>query len=137
VTATDEHGNEQVLTPSVIKATLAIDEVTGGINEENELAFALSGTAEPGSTVVVSAFDGTTIVTSDPVAIGAGGTWVVPLNVSTLANGTITFTVTATVGENSVEQSVEVVKDSEPAGEPLLGALDEALADGDEWLSFD
>jgi cyclophilin family peptidyl-prolyl cis-trans isomerase len=117
VTAKDPSDNTATATQTATKDTV-VPTVTiaslGAINTSNAGSLALSGTVTAGSTVAVVASDGVNS-TSEQTATVVGGTWSIPaFNVSTLNDGTITFTVTATdsAGINTSQSSTTAIKNT-------------------------
>src|SRR5207248_1959284 len=94
-------------------------------NNANVMSFGVNGTAEPGATVQLAVTDGTTTVTAAPSALD--GTWsVTGLDLSGLADGTVTFTATAVdaAGNPSLVTSQPVTKDTLAPAAPSLSATD-------------
>src|SRR5690606_8506693 len=86
----------------------------------NQDSVVVSGTGQAGATVVVVATDGEEIVTSEEVTIDENGNWTVTLEVTSLADGTITFVATATDDdENVATTSLTALKDTIAEGEIL------------------
>ncbi len=99
-TATDAAGNT-VTSASVTKDTvlpaIAVTTVTTPINSENETSTSAGGTGAVGATISVVATDGTNSTAAMTTTVGSGGTWSVSgIDVSSLNDGTITYTATAT-----------------------------------------
>jgi hypothetical protein len=81
----------------VIKTTtaVAIATYTSKINAANQTATFITGTADPGDTIVVTSSDGVKTLTATLTA--TGGHWsLTPMDLSPLKDGTITFKVKAT-----------------------------------------
>jgi cyclophilin family peptidyl-prolyl cis-trans isomerase len=88
------------------KATVVLSTVTSQINSFNDTAVAASGTGEVGATITLSASDGTNTITAPTTVVGANGTWTISgIDVHTLADGTITFTATASDTSSGTAQS--------------------------------
>jgi hypothetical protein len=103
VTATDAAGNTgpsatDTATKDVVRPAVTSASMTDPVNNGNKSAVTVSGVAEPGSTVHVSVDDATpgSPVTGSTTAAAVTGNYSVPLDVTSLADGTITATVTAT-----------------------------------------
>ncbi len=113
-TASDAAGNTATSSLTSTKTTIAITSVTDPINGENQTNVSISGTGEVGATVSVVASDGTNSTIAYTTTIGEDGTWSISeIDVSDLADGTITFTATATDAEdNTAETSVTAMKDT-------------------------
>ena len=127
--ATDRAGNtsaSQSLTVRIDTArpgtpTLAVPAV---VNAANAAAVPVTGAAEAGSTVTVTARDGAgTTATRSAVADGSGS-WALTLDVSGLADGTLTFSAIAAdaAGNASPATSATAGKDATPPGTPTLSA---------------
>jgi len=115
-TATDAAGNTAVATKTATKDTatpaVAVTTVTDPVNSANKASTSASGTTEAGATVSVVATDGTT-TTPAKAATVTGTTWSVSgIDVSSLADGPITYRATATdaVG-NTATASKTATKD--------------------------
>ncbi len=158
VTAEDAAGNTDTTDTTVAKSTLVIESVEDPIDADNETMVTISGTVDSAATVTVTVDDedgGT-----DPVVIAANvdvdGNWTIDIDVSDLSDGTLTFTVEATVGDDTVTDMITAEKDTaaEPlamtsdgdgdnvleaialamsAGEENPSAVDEAMADENDW----
>jgi hypothetical protein len=100
-TATDEAGNTTQKTTTATKNTVAptitFATVTNPITPGNATSVSASGTTEIGDSVLVFATDSANLSSSDYLAtVDSSGNWTVSgMDVSALANGTITFTATA------------------------------------------
>ena len=103
-TGTDRAGNVAVSNPQTVlhdttgpavslNSPISGDDV---ISSSEESAVPFSGTAEPGSTVVVTVTDGTGQVTSAPILVPDSGIWSVTLDVSGLADSLLDVSATAT-----------------------------------------
>lgn len=66
---------------------------TGYVNETTETAYEVTGTSEANATVHVSVTDGTSSVTATTIADGSG-TYLVPIDVSSLSDGSLTIEAT-------------------------------------------
>jgi cyclophilin family peptidyl-prolyl cis-trans isomerase len=103
---TTVNGNPATTTTQVVKGntvtapSVFITGETNPITGANQSTVVVSGTATPGASISVVASDGTTSTT--PVVATADvntGVWTAPsFNASSLTNGLITYTATATVG---------------------------------------
>ncbi len=95
-TATNTNGNSAASTLTATKTTVSITSVTNPITATNAAATTVSGTGQVGATISLVATDGTTTTTAQQATISAAGTWsIASVNVSTLKDGTITYTATA------------------------------------------
>ncbi|MCC7085436.1 MAG: peptidylprolyl isomerase [Pirellulales bacterium] len=123
VTATDEAGNETDGSATATKATVAITSATDPVNGSNVAHIAIGGTGEVDAAIAVVVTDGTTTTSQYTTTIDAGGTWSISdMDASALADGTITYMVTATdSGSHSATASKTALKDTEP---PALRVLD-------------
>jgi cyclophilin family peptidyl-prolyl cis-trans isomerase len=94
--------------------SVAITSLTDPINHTNQTSTTASGTGEAGATISIVASDGTHSTTPKGSTIGSGGTWSISgINVSTLNDGTITYTVTATDStQNSATASKTATKNA-------------------------
>ena len=113
-TASDAAGNTSQSTLTAEKITVAVVSVTDPINAENAASVTVSGTGEAGATITLTATDGTHTTIEYTTVIGENGTWTIEgIDVSELADGTITFTATATDSEeNMAETSKSATKDT-------------------------
>jgi len=105
-TANDGSGNTAVRTDTATKATVRVTSVTNPITIDNQTSTTASGTGQVGANISVTATDGTTTTAAVTTTVGASGTWsVTGLDVSGLADGTITFTATADDGAGNTATS--------------------------------
>ncbi len=100
VTATDAAGNTATdsLTTSkdTVAPTVAITSVTDPANSANAANTTISGTGTVGATISVVVGDGTNSTAAQTTTVGSGGTWSISgINVTSLNDGTITYTATA------------------------------------------
>ena len=118
-TATNALGNSATATSTATKDTvapaIAVTTVTHPINASNAASVSASGTTEIGATVKVVATDsaaGTT--TTYNATVDSSGNWTVSgIDTSGLADGTITFTATATdAAGNSATATSTATKDT-------------------------
>ncbi len=148
VTVTDAAGNTATATQDAIKDTvaeLAVTDYTDPIDSNHETDVSISGTGEVGATGSVTVTDGTLTTIALAIIVDAVGNWsATGIDVTALAGGTVTFNVNITdpVGNTA---STQVQAEKATMAEPLVaaaddtddsGALDEALADSDEWLPY-
>jgi hypothetical protein len=132
VTLTDPAGNEIETSVIVTKDTaapqLVIDSVTDPIDSGNEASVVISGTGEAGATITVVATDGNLTTIAYMTTVAQGGAWSINnVDVSMLADGTITFTVTATdAAGNATEDQITAEKTS---AAPLAMMADDDDAD--------
>jgi cyclophilin family peptidyl-prolyl cis-trans isomerase len=97
VRATDRFGATVDQTFSVKVIPLTIDTVTNPVNSANQANASASGTTAAGNTVSVTATDGTTTTTPVAATVDAAGNWTATgINLTSLHDGTITYTVTVT-----------------------------------------
>jgi hypothetical protein len=99
--AADSAGNHGSATTAVTKDTVApavaIATATNPITATNATNVTVAGTAEPGVQVAVTATNGTQVTAATTVTADGSGAWQVSgYNVSSLPDGTVTFTATAT-----------------------------------------
>jgi Bacterial Ig-like domain len=134
--ATDNAGNDSATGSQVVR----IDTVAPGaptvtsypavVNQANRAAVAVSGTAEAGATVAVQVTGGTGAVTRTAAA-AADGTWAVTgLDLSTLADGPITYRVTGTdtAGNTGAATTLAATKDTAPPALALVALTDPVTA---------
>ena len=114
VTASDAAGNTAQSSLTSTKTTVAIVAVTDPINAENAANVTVSGTGEVGATITLVATNGDNSTDEYTTVIGEDGTWsITGVDVSGLADGTITFTATATdTAGNTAESSLTATKDT-------------------------
>ncbi len=123
-TATSDDGLGHIAQSSLTatKDTLApavtLDSVSNPISSLNQHSAAASGTGEVGATVSLVASDGANVTNAYDTTIGAGGTWAISgIDVSTLADGTLTFTATAADSSGNISAvSLTALKDSVAPG---------------------
>ena len=116
VTATDIHGNTKTDSITATKDTLVVDltTVTNPVNNSTLTNAGASGTGEVGATISVVATDGTHTSAPATTTVIAGGTWAVSgIDLSSLVDGTVTFTVTSTdTGSNTATDTLTSIKDT-------------------------
>jgi hypothetical protein len=112
VTITDLAGNTNVDSDTAVKTTVAITSVTDPINGMNQDFVVVSGTGQVGAGISVVAGDGDSSTDPETTTIDSEGNWSVTIDVSGLNDGTITFTVTASEGEDSVVKTITAEKDT-------------------------
>ena len=112
--ASDAAGNTTTATQTTTKTTVAVTTVTDPINSANATAAAVSGTGQVGATISVVASDGVSSTTAATTTIDSNGNWsVAGIDVSSLADGTITFTATADDGSGKTAVSSKTaIKDT-------------------------
>jgi hypothetical protein len=114
VTATDAAGNVTTESVTASKTTVTVNAIEGTINESEADNVALSGTSQVGAAIKVVATNGAGTSEEYDAVVGANGTWSISeIDISDLADGTITFTVTATAGGNSAVVTTTALKDTE------------------------
>ncbi len=113
-TASDTAGNTATSSLTSTKATVSIVSVTDPINADNQTNVAVEGTGEVGATISLVVTDGTNSTTAYTTTVGEDGTWSISeIDVSDLADGTLTFTATATDSEdNTAETTATALKDT-------------------------
>jgi hypothetical protein len=113
-TATDAAGNFATSSLTATKLTVAIGEITDPINSENAANVTVSGTGEVGATITLVVSDGTSSTAEYTTTVGEDATWsITGVDVSELADGTLTFTATATdENDNTAEASTTAEKDT-------------------------
>ncbi len=116
VQATDEFGASVQTSFQVTVVPLTIGSVTNPINSSNDTKTSISGTAAAGASISITANDGTgtsTPVTATATA-GADGKWTASgIDVSSLSDGTITYTATTTdAAGDAVTVSQTATKDT-------------------------
>jgi hypothetical protein len=118
--ATDVHGNTSpqdtaLVTKDVVAPELALLVVTEVVNLANVAVASASGTGEVGANIGLTVTDGVTTTAPVNTVVGAGGTWSISgIDLSGLADGTITYTVIATdaAGNESGDVSQDASKDT-------------------------
>lgn len=127
-TATDAAGNTSgnttdTATKDTVIATPTVS-MTDPVNAANTTTVTVSGTAEPGSTVSISVDDATPGSPKvDTKTAGNDGAYSATFDVTTLADGTLTASATATdvAGNVSGTATDTAVKDSSTPAVPTLG----------------
>ncbi|MEA5453774.1 Ig-like domain-containing protein [Sinomonas sp. JGH33] len=102
--------------------TLAVPAV---VNAANAAALPVSGTAESGSTVTVTASDGAGHLATGTATASTTGAWSLPtLNVTALYDGAVTVSATAqdAAGNTSSATAVSLAKDTAPPTAPTMSA---------------
>jgi hypothetical protein len=118
VTATNAQGHTtnalRNATKDTTGPTIDISTVTNPVGTPNVSNVTASGSGEVGANLSIVATDGTTTTPARTTTIGASGTWSVSgFNLSGLADGTVTFTVTATdAAGNTRTDSITTTKDT-------------------------
>ncbi len=109
-----------------------ITEVTDPINAAAQTSTDASGTTDPGATVDVSATDGALDLGPFPATVDGDGNWSVSgIDVSTLADGTVTYVAVATNAlGNASQASVDALKKTTI---PAAGTA--AIDDGDGFVN--
>jgi hypothetical protein len=118
VTATDTSGNMtatfKTTTKDTVAPAVAVTSVTNPIDISNVGSTTASGTGEANANISVVVSDGTHSTTAQTTTVASNGAWSIEgINVSALADGTLTFTATATdtVG-NTATSSMTATKDT-------------------------
>ena len=102
-TATDEAGNTAQSSMTATKTTVAVTVVTNPVNSANVTSASASGTGEVGATVSLVVSDGTNSTTPMTTTVDANGNWSISgINLSALADGTLTYTATASDSTNNM-----------------------------------
>ncbi len=118
VTATDAAGNTATdslaTTKDTVAPTVAVSSVTDPSNSANAANTTINGTGTVGASISVVASDGATTTTAQTTTVGAGGTWSISgVNVSSLADGTLTYTATASdAAGNTATATKTALKDT-------------------------
>jgi large repetitive protein len=122
VTATNSLGNTATVNLSSLKETVFVAAVTNPINAANVAAVAASGTGQSGATVTLTVTDGVTTTISYTTTIDNAGNWsITGIDVTALAEGTLTFTAVADDGASNTETSIlTAIKDTVA---PAVGLL--------------
>ncbi len=150
VVAVDAAGNSSEVTLAAQKDTVApavaISSVTDPINQDNATNTSISGTGEVGAEVMVVADDGVSSTIAFAVTVDGGGNWTISgIDVSALADGTITYSVMATdAAGNTTAIDTTATKNTSvaPLAEALVttaadeDAIDQALSQDDSWLPY-
>ncbi|HTQ39322.1 MAG TPA: Ig-like domain repeat protein [Pirellulales bacterium] len=115
--STDTNGNTSSTSKTSIKSTaapaVAVTTVTSPINTTNVTNTSISGTGTVGASISVVASDGTHSTTATTTTIPMGGSWsVTGINVSSLSDGTITYTVTASNASGTTTITKTTTKDT-------------------------
>ncbi len=136
VTATDAASNQTVAELTVTKDTVvtgAITSVTDPIDADHASAVTANGTGEVGASVALVVSDGTNSTTTYTATVDSDGNWALTnIDVSSLADGTLTFSITVTdAAGNTIDDSLTASKDTSGSATPLV---DLALAEEDYWL---
>jgi RHS repeat-associated protein len=109
--------------------------VSNPIEAPAAAATSISGFGLPGSTISVSASDGTNATSAYTAVVGADGTWNIGgMDVSALTDGTITYTATLPTGSGNQTAALTATKDTSgtPAAmsyhvQPGVGTLQAAI----------
>ena len=142
--AEDAQGNLQQVAATAADAfsidtanpALAINNFTNPINAANQAAAAVDGTSEANAQIDVAVGDGITTVPGSTVADTAGAWSIGPLDLTGLADGPITYSVTATdAAGNTTVTSVSATKDTvSPTG--TISVSSTLLTDADVGGTF-
>jgi cyclophilin family peptidyl-prolyl cis-trans isomerase len=99
-----------------VNAPVSVTSVTDPVNSSNDTNTSISGTGQAGFTISVVATDGTHSTTAKTTTVSSGGTWSISgINVSSLNDGTITYTATQTdTSNNTTTSSKTTIKDTVP-----------------------
>jgi hypothetical protein len=134
--ATDNAGNDSATGSQVVRIDTvapnapAVTSYPAVVNQANRAAVTVSGTAEAGATVTVQATGGTTTVARTATA-AADGTWTAAgLDLSTLADGPITYRVTGTdvAGNTGAATTLAATKDTAPPALTIATLTDPVTA---------
>ena len=114
VVATDAAGNTGQSTQTATKTTVKIVTISGPINSANEGNVSVNGTGEVGANISLVVSDGTTSLDALQTTVDENGNWSISnIDVTSLAEGTITFTASATDTSPNTATSVKTtVKDT-------------------------
>ncbi len=114
VQATDQFGASVQTSFQVTVEPLTVSTVTNPINESNETNTTVTGTAAVGDSISVTATDGTNASTAVTTTAGTNGPWTATgINVSSLNDGSITYTATVTdAAGNTLTASQTATKDT-------------------------
>ena len=140
-TATDASDNTAESTRTATKDTLApeviLTSVTEPINADSASNVAVSGTGEVGATItlVVTDENDTSTTVEYTTVVGEDGTWTIEgVDVSELADGTLTFTATATdAAGNSADSTLTATKEAQAEPASVTTLVDTAMADEEYW----
>jgi hypothetical protein len=114
-TATDAAGNTATDSLDGAKSTVLITSVTNPIVPTNDEATTASGTGHPGATIKVKASNGPNETQEYTTTVDTNGVWTIEnIDVTTLADGTITYTAVATFGTETATSTKTATKDSTP-----------------------
>jgi hypothetical protein len=118
-TATDGAGNTGLpatvpTTKDTVAPMVSVSAVTDPVNAANETGTTASGNVEAGATVSVTVTDGDSGTVGPVDAVVTGGSWsLTGIDVSSLADGTITYTATATdAAGNTATDFLTATKDT-------------------------
>ncbi len=114
VQATDQFGASVQTSFQVTVEPLTVSTVTNPINESNETNTTVTGTAAAGDSISVTATDGANVSSAVTTTAGTDGTWTAAgIDVSSLSDGTITYTATTTdAAGNTLAASQTATKDT-------------------------
>ncbi|WP_318936925.1 LysM peptidoglycan-binding domain-containing protein [Oceanobacillus halotolerans] len=124
--ALHKSGGESERTETIIQKDTTIDvpevRIADIVNQENESAFSISGTAKKNATVFVTVTDTTGIETTTEALVQDDGTYEVVLDVSNFADSTLTFRVFQhdTVGNKSSVNIRYIDKDTTAPDTPTI-----------------
>ncbi len=132
-TASDAAGNTATSSLTATKLTVAIAQITDPINAESAADVTVSGTGEVGATITLVVSDGANSTTEYTATVGQDATWsITSVDVSELADGTLTFTATATdENDNTAATSMTAEKDT-VAPSVAVAAVTDPIDDGNE-----
>ncbi len=132
-TASDAAGNTATSSLTATKLTVAIDAITDPINSESAAAVTVSGTGEVGATITLVVSDGTDSTTEYTTTVGEDATWsITGVDVSELADGTLTFTATATDENDNTAQANATAEKDTVAPAVALTSVTDPIDDGNE-----
>src|SRR4029077_9501262 len=141
VMLTNGNGNSTATTLTVTKDTvppaLSVT-LPATVNAASAASFAVTAYAEVGSTVRYTVSDGTTSLSGGPRSIPASGKWNVSTSLSSLKDGTLTISFTATdpAGNNNVSTGTVLKPPVAPPAPTLtLNAADDSGISSTDWVT--
>ena len=141
VTSTDSDGDPVEDSLSATKDTtppsLSVAAVTDPINAASSSAVSAAGSGEVGATISVVVSDGSNFSATYTATVDSSGNWsIAGIDVSTLDDGTLTFTITATdAAGNVTETSTSAVKDTVAPEVSLTTVTDPVVIDNSDTVS--
>ncbi|MEX0676993.1 MAG: Calx-beta domain-containing protein [Pirellulales bacterium] len=138
VTATDSASNTATMSITAVKDTVTdviVSDVTDPITAANETMVMISGTGELGAMISVVATDGESSTGAAVTTVDDQGNWSLTIDTSSLDDGTITFTVTATdEAENTDVATTTAEKDT--VTEVAISEVTDPIGIGDDDTSI-